>query len=325
MEAGMAGWTGPILVLTFALSQAFRDVYFGAVFQRLDFFSVIVLTFSLSTAIFLAVVLLRAPADLLRLRGHSGAVVGANLTTAAAWSCFFFALTSLDPAIVNTIHSAMGPLTVAGLGVMNFGLARPKPIGRIETVAYGGIALSVIGLCLVVIGGYSGLAASDFAASAAGLAALAVSGVSITVSLLYCKRLQDCGIGADAVTVVRYVVLIVLAAAVLSLRGSNVQFVPAELAALAAAAVILIVLPLYLFQLGIGRTAPLTAQIIRALGPAFVFALEQFDGRLRYSWPTLICILLYSASVVVGNIAHGWVERSGGGEAAVRRRRISSA
>lgn len=303
----MTAWMGPLLVLTFTLSHAFRDVYFGAVFQRLDFFAVIELTFSLSTAIFLVVTLLRAPADLLRLRGHFGDVVAANLTTALAWSCFFFALTWLDPAIVNTIHSAMGPLTVAGLGVLNVALAKPKPIGQVEAAAYAGIAIAVIGLCLVVIAGHSGLVVFDLATSVAGLAALVVSGVSITVSLLYCKRLQDAGVGADTVTVVRYVALIAFAAAALLFR--NGRPVPAEFGILAAAAVVLIVLPLYLFQLGIGRTAPLTAQIIRALGPVFVFALEQFDGRLRYSWPTLICILLYSLSVVAGNITHGWVER----------------
>ena len=32
---------GPLLVLIFTLSQSVRDVYFGSVFQRLDFFLVI--------------------------------------------------------------------------------------------------------------------------------------------------------------------------------------------------------------------------------------------------------------------------------------------
>jgi hypothetical protein len=68
----------------------------------------------------------------------------------------------------------------------------------------------------------------------------------------------------------------------------------------------LIALPLYVFQLGIGRTTPLTAQVIRALGPVFVFALEQFDVRLHYSLPALACILVYSASVLLSNIGHGW-------------------
>ena len=68
------------------------------------------------------------------------------------------------------------------------------------------------------------------------------------------------------------------------------------------AATALIVLPLYAMQLGTALTPPLTAQIIRALGPVFVFALESFDGRLHYSAPVLACILAYSAFVIAGNV-----------------------
>ena len=86
-----------------------------------------------------------------------GAVIASNITTALAWTCFFFALTYLDPAIVNTIHSAMGPLTVVALGSAGVALAKPKPLGRVECAGYVGIAASVAALWWVVIGGYSGL------------------------------------------------------------------------------------------------------------------------------------------------------------------------
>jgi drug/metabolite transporter (DMT)-like permease len=224
---------------------------------------------------------------------------------------FFFALTHVDPAICNTIHGAMGPLTVVVLGARGVALAKPEAISRIEYAGYVGIAVSVIGLWWVVLGGYSGLALTDLVASVAGLALLSVSGISITISLLYCKRLQDRGIGADAVTAARYLLLILFAGTVV-LWHSNFGDIatPRQFTLLSAATAVLIVFPLYAYQLGIGRTTPLTAQVIRALGPVFVFALEQFDGRLHYSLPTLACILVYSASVFVSNIAHGWSDES---------------
>ncbi len=304
----MASLLGPALVLIFALTQAFRDVYFGGVFQRYPFFLIILIAFLLSTVIFAAATLIRAPGDLGKLRRQWRMVAAANITTAVAWTCFFFALTYLDPAIVNTIHSAMGPLTVVVLGAGGMALAKPKPIGRVEYGGYAGIAASVAALWWVVIGGYSDLPQAGLGVSIAGLALLGVSGASITVSLLYCKRLQDHGIGADAVTAVRYVALIALAGAVILWRGRTVFPAPHDLAVLSLATTALIVLPLFAFQLGIGRTTPLTAQVIRALGPVFVFALEQFDRRLHYSLPTLLCILAYSASVIVSNVAHGWSE-----------------
>jgi len=167
--------------------------------------------------------------------------------------------------------------------------------------AYGGLSSAAI----------PGLALTNLAASMAGLALLSVSGISIAISLLYCKRLQDCGIGADAVTAARYLLLILFAGTVVFWHGNfGGVDTPRQFTLLSAATTVFIVLPLYAYQLGIGRTTPLTAQVIRALGPVFVFAMEQFDGRLHYSLPTLACILVYSASIIVSNIAHGWADES---------------
>jgi drug/metabolite transporter (DMT)-like permease len=307
----MSALLGPLFVLIFTLSQSVRDVYFGSVFQRFDFFVVMLLAFSWSTVIFTAVTLIRAPADFAKLREQFGSILVANVTTAVAWTSFFFALTYIDPAICNTIHSAMGPLTVVVLGMRGVALAKHAAIGRIEYAGYAGIAASVVALWWVVIGGYSGLVVTNLTASVAGLALLSVSGISITISLLYCKRLQDRGVGADTVMTVRYVLLILFAGTVvLWQRGFGSVDTPRQFMVLSAATTVFIVLPLYAYQLGIGRTAPLTAQVIRALGPVFVFALEQLDGRLHYSLPTLACILVYSASVILSNIAHGWTDKS---------------
>jgi drug/metabolite transporter (DMT)-like permease len=303
----MSTLVGPLLVLIFAVTQALRDVYFGNVFQGVDFFAIILLTFTLSTIIFGIVAFLRAPHEFAKLRGHVASVVLANLTTALAWSCYFFGLTHLDPSVVNTIHSAMGPLTVVVLGWFGIRLAQMPKVGWIENLGYLGIAASIVGLWWVVLSGRSGLDVGNMRDTILGLALLAVSGMSITVSLLYCKRLQDAGIGADTVTAVRYLAIIVLAAGVAFWNGGlgGIDTV-GQGAALSVAAVVLIVLPLYALQVGIGRIAPLLSQIIRALGPIFVFALAQFDGRMHYSMPVLVCILIYSVSVLVSNFARGW-------------------
>jgi hypothetical protein len=84
------------------------------------------------------------------------------------------------------------------------------------------------------------------------------------------------------------------------------------------AAIVLIALPLFGLQVGVALTAPLSAHVIRALGPVCVFALQQFDGRLSYSGPTLVCILAYSAFAIAGNLAHGWRERRAAPDAVAR-------
>ena len=301
-------WLGPILVLVFCLSQAFRDVYFGHVFQGVDFFAVILLAFLTSTVIFTAIPLIRAPSEFLKLRGQAATVLMMNLTTALAWSCYFFGLSHLEPSIVNTLHSGMGPLTVVALAAFGVRLAKTESVGWGEYFGYAGIALTLIALVWVVLAGRSGLAAGGetaYMTALLGLAALLVSGVSITVSLLYCKRLHDRGVNAEVVTSARYGLLILIATGVCWHKGGlgGIDSI-GEAAMLTALATVLIVLPLYAFQVGIALTAPLTANVLRALGPVFVFTLQQIDGRLSYSAPTLICILAYSAAAIASNVAH---------------------
>ncbi len=305
----MSGMLGPLLVLVFALSQALRDVYFGNLFQGVDFVAVIFIAFLLSTVIFTAVTLVKSPGEFAKLWRQPASVLAMNITTAVAWSSYFFALTQLEPSIVNTIHSAMGPLTVVLLGAFGIRLAKPGAVGRMEAAGYAGIALSVIGLWWVVLAGYSGLPEGSLNSNLAGLALLSLSGTSITLSLLYSRRLHDHGVNALAVTAVRYLVLIALAGGVLAYKGgfSGIE-TGGQLATLAMTTTVLIILPLFALQVGVARTVPLTAHIIRALGPVFVFALEQFDSRMHYAPAALACIVVYSVAVVWSNVARGWRE-----------------
>ena len=300
---------GPGLVLVFCLSQAFRDVYFGHVFQGVDFFAVVLIAFLLSTIIFTALPLLRTPGDFHKLRSHFRTVLAMNATTALAWCCYFFGLTHIEPSIVNTLHSGMGPLTVIALAAFGVRMAVTGTVGWCEYLGYSGMALSLVGLWWTVLSGSSGLHAASATTDLVSLALLLVSGSSITVSLLYCKRLHDHGISAEIVTSVRYVALILIAGGAVAFKGGfgGIETF-GETAILSILATALIVLPLYALQVGIARTAPLTGHVLRALGPVFVFAVQQIDGRLTYSAITLFCILAYSIAAIVSNVAHGWRE-----------------
>ena len=72
-KRGIHVFLGPALVLVFCVSQAFRDVYFGHVFQGVDFFAVILLAFLASTILFTAIPLLRD-----RVRSQSCAATAAR-------------------------------------------------------------------------------------------------------------------------------------------------------------------------------------------------------------------------------------------------------
>jgi len=307
MTKKLGSFLGPGLVLVFCLSQAFRDVYFGHVFQGVDSFAVILIAFLLSTVIFTALPLLRTPGQFRKLRGHFRTVLAINVTTAVAWCYYFFGLTHIEPSIVNALHSGMGPLTVIALAAFGVRMAVTGTVGWCEYFGYSGMALSLVGLWWIVLSGSSGLHAASATTDLVGLALLLVSGSSITVSLLYCKRLHDHGISAEIVTSVRYIALILIAGGAVAFKGGfgGIETF-GEIAILSILATALIVLPLYALQVGIALTAPLTGHVLRALGPVFVFAVQQIDGRLAYSAMTLFCILAYSIAAIVSNVAHGW-------------------
>jgi hypothetical protein len=176
-----------------------------------------------------------------------------------------------------------------------------------ELVCYAGLAGALCFICWAVLAGHAGVRADSDLVTAAGLLLPLVSGASITISLLWCKRLNERGIGPDAVTASRYLLIIAIAVVAAAWREPSSKLgSPADLAGLATAATVLIVLPLYSLQLGIARTAPLTTHVIRALGPVLIFALELVDGRIGYAGAILAGIVLYSLFAVAANLARGW-------------------
>lgn len=297
---------GPILILIFVLSQALRDVYLAHVFRSVDVFAVILAAFTPMALAFGALAAWRDPAGVKRLRAHWRVVVAMNVTTALAWTSYFFGLKAVQPSVVNALHSGMGPLTVVALGLAGWRIAGQDRWSRAESLCYAGLAASMAFLWFVVLDGRSGREDFSVAAALFGLLALLVSGVSITLSHLLAKRLNEHGVGANAVTSVRYLLIVAAAAAAL-IGGDRASGLAgaADWTSLATLATPLIALPLYALQVGISLTPPLTAQVLRALGPVTVFALELVDPLIVWSTPALIGLLLYSVFAVAAGAARG--------------------
>ena len=294
---------GPALVMIFGVSQAFRDVYFANVFQGIDFLAIILLAFLISALVFGMVAIIRAPGEFAVMASELPSVIWMNITTALAWTSYFYSLKHLQPSIVNTLHSGMGPLTVIALAAFGIHIAKPSAARRADYLCHAGLAVSLAVLWWVVLTDRSGLRTDSLGVGLTGLALLIVSGASITISLLFCKRLNERGIGSDIVTAGRYILIILVALLAQIFIGEPSGITTTrEFVVLAIATTVLIVLPLYSLQLGIARTSPLTAHVIRSLGSVFVFALELLDGRVAYSGFTLFGIGLYALFSIAGNL-----------------------
>ncbi|MGI9381704.1 MAG: hypothetical protein ACR2PO_00995 [Methyloligellaceae bacterium] len=301
--------TGLLCLAVFALSQAARDAFFGSLFQSVSFLAVAILAFAATVIVFAGWAGLRRPGDIRTLLADKRSFSALNVTNAAAWIAYFFALTHLEPAIVNTLFVGVGPLAVLVLMRLGNAMAPPVRLGRVERAAYAGVLASLVALVFVSILGRSGLGALDFATNAIALLSVVVGGVLVTVSHMIARRFSDRGVGSDAVLGMRFLLAAVLAIACeLAFGQPSLRPAPDAIPWIAGAVFVLIVIPSYFLQLGITRASPLAVNVMRSLGPVFVFAAQQLDGRLTFSGPTLACILVFAACTLLSSVARGRAE-----------------
>lgn len=297
--------SGPILIALFAIFSALRDVYFSGTFQDVSFFLVATMAFSVCTAAFLLWSAIADPGQLVALLRDGWSLLWMNATTALAWICYFFALQSMEPSVVNTLWAGAGPLTIVALGALGIHIARPARLSRLERVLQAGVLLSLVLLVIIALADLTGVPGRGWPSRCLGVLLTLASGVSIVIGVLFSKRFHERGIGARAVVATRFMLTAVVAGAIL-LTGAVVPPAPVEAARLtqvAAASSVLVVLPIYLFQLGMVRTTPITAEIILASSPILILALQAVDGRVRFSAYSLVAVLLYSTFTVAGVIA----------------------
>ncbi|MCI0431220.1 MAG: hypothetical protein L0210_11865 [Rhodospirillales bacterium] len=296
---------GPALVLAFVLASAGRDLWFGHVFQDHDIFAVAAVTFTTATAIFVAAALLRDADQLVRLLRAWRLLLFINAATAAAWLSYFHALARLEPAVVNTLHAGIGPATIAAAAACGIHAAGQDPLSRNERRVQAGVLLVLAALVGIVLAGGAGFAPTSAGARLEAVAAALGSGVAITLALLATKRLNALGVGSDGVLATRFLAVVVVAGIVASSRGTLGLALDADLLHIAAAGLLLIVLPIYFLQLGLARSAPITVEVLCAIGPVLIFAGQMVEGRVPASPWTLTAILAYAGLSAVGALLRG--------------------
>ncbi len=295
-------------LLFFAVSQGARDAFFGNVFQSTSFLLVAVLAFATSTVCFSGLALLRRPRDLKTLLTSPALFAALNATTAMAWLSFFHGLKHLEPAVVATLYNGIGPLTVLGLQALGWTTAKHKPLAA-ERLCYIGIAGTLVALAVVVLTNRSGLSISNFVTQGGVLAVVVAGGAMITISHLVARWFNDSGVGSDAVMGTRFLLTLLAAGIVEVILGAAATRPSVgSLPFLAAGAFALIAVPSFMLQLGIARASPLAVNVFRSLGPVFVFAMQQLDGRLRFSGGTLICIVAFCIFAIAASLLRGWSE-----------------
>lgn len=295
---------GLFLTGGFVLCGSLRDVYFSRTFQRWSPLDVAALTFTISTLVFMAVALLRDRHGLLALARWPREIVAINATSAIAWISFFYALQSLEPSLVQVIWAGSGPLTIRTLERAGVLMVAPIRLGPLErwSLAALGLVVALAGVVAVL-----GLSATDSGSAAFGVGLALLSGAAISINLLLCKGLHQRGVSPVPLLSVRFIGVVVAALTLAPFVGTGPSlWQSAALPNVAAAAVLLIVLPLYLNQRGVALASPMTVRVVHAAGPVLVFALQLADGRFSASPWSLAVIIAYSGTATLSAIARQW-------------------
>ena len=288
--------SGFLLSLAFVCLASARDVYLGGLFQRFSPLHIAIVAFTLCSLIFLPIACAQQPESLRALLHRPLDLFWVNATSAIAWIAFFYALRTMEPSLVQVLFSGIGPLTVTWLDRLVPGVTRPAPFRRMERPFHLGLLSSLIVTVAVTVGGWSGAGALPLGVAALGVALALGAGISISVNTVLCKKLNENGVHPVALVALRFLGAIILAA-VLSRSSADILVALSPVSALAlvvAAALLLIVFPIYVNQVGISLASPRTVRVVLSLGPVLIFSLQIVEGRLVSSPYSLACAGLYS-------------------------------
>jgi drug/metabolite transporter (DMT)-like permease len=231
-------------------------------------------------------------------------VYAGNVTTAVTWLSMLYALKFLEPAVVNVISLAIGPALTVLLGTF---LRRGSSVLRGEIAAAIGICGLLVVLVWASLAGHSGVGERPATEIVLGIVLTLVCGLASTGNVIFSKRLSDAGSSPRSVPATRFGPMLVIGWVFVALDDAprlGEAFVPS-----AVIAVIGVALPMYLFQVGVRHTEPITASLITTLSPVFALLLQLPDPRLRPSAISLASIVAITAVVAAGVFVRARVTR----------------
>ncbi len=303
--------TGFLYSIAFVCLASVRDVYLGGLFQRVNPLLVAMVAFALCTLVLLPIALVYSRDSLMILRRQWRGLFWVNVTSAMAWLAFFAALRLIEPSLVQILYSGIGPLSVIWIDRYFTRVTPAVPLTHTERPIYIALLVSLIFSASVALSGLSGTGVQPIEMTGLGVLFAALGGISISVSTMQCRKLNDAGVAPGALLSLRYPGIVLSAAVLTSLSPSDLPDISLNLGGLLVIASLIIVLPSYVNQVGIALASPLTVRVVLATGPVLIFLFQLVEGRLSASPYSLMAAVLYAAVATSAGLARQRAIRSG--------------
>jgi drug/metabolite transporter (DMT)-like permease len=291
--------TGVVPLVAYAILSAATDVYAADELQSRSPLSLAAVAFTFVAIAFTGWNLISrgVAATVLPWRTNPADAIIINISTAASWISTLYALKYLEPAVVNVTVVAISPIMMVLLGPI---LRKGSLVLASEMWASLCIFGFLAALAWDSISGHSGVGKIDLFHAVLGIALMLISGLGATVNVIYSKRLSDAKYDPQSILSIRFYLIIVVSWSIIAAQGNprlGAVVFPAIVVALIG-----IGIPLYLIQLGVKYTEPITASLICTFSPIFAFVLQLPVQRITPSPLSLTCIVGITALVFIGTV-----------------------
>jgi hypothetical protein len=259
-------------IVVFLLLTSFRDIYLWSIFQDFSPLHVAILSFGLSGLFFLPMALTRHRRELRLLAKFPGEAMLMNVACAVSWITYFCALRSLEPALAQMLCAGVGPIT-ADLATRK---SAPATRGsRAELALHYGILVSLV-LAVVLELGWRAPDVGGPPGIVQGVVMALVSGVTLAIYRISCSTLNEKGVAPVTILAVRSPIIAIVAAVIAWSTGDTGlgAWSPSSLVIVSANCILLIVLPIFVNQVGVALASPVTAGVASALQPTLLFGLQ---------------------------------------------------
>ena len=294
---------GIALTLLVVLVEAVQFVYLGGLFQRMSSFQFGFLVFSLTSVLAISYLAIFDRNQISNALADPGALLAINLAAVVTFLAFLLSVQLIEPVITYTISAGVMPITTYCLYRLGWQEGDPfRNYGELAGTIL--ILASIVFLAVITFFGLSGFVRGDEMAGLAGIVLAVFDGVFFTFILVYSKRMNDNGAGPNAVLGFR-ILLYILVAGGLTYAGFDARepLGTQEIAFYVGAGFLLIVPPLYVLQKAISLVSTLTISALTTLGPIFIFALQLVEGRVEFSFYTLVGLGIYFAGALLAALS----------------------
>jgi len=285
-----------------------KEVYFGMLLQGLDSVVVTFVLFAIAWPVFFVSYRIsqgstRAVQQLAAKRASvHRCVVMLNISSAALWISFLFALKWIEPAIVSALVGGCGIISILVLNK----IVRPSAVMiSADYIAAAIIAFASLYLGWVSMDGRTAVR-DEFGGYQLllGYVMMLVCGAAMALTTILSKVVADHGVSSRYLYAHRFYLLLAITGGYASLHTSELAAVLEHLDTLILLALGGVILPLILLQEGIKRCEPVTTEAILAAAPLFTIIFQAVDSRLVFSVFSFAGVILICLAATYNGYSH---------------------